>query len=1085
MSPNTHISTHLRDGASQAARNTAELKGGFVQVDERSLTDLLEFAKQYAKSVKYYDHTGAAPNTVNGSWDAFFDFDTAAIEKQLAKRNDFEPHLALYLAFIQLLQHARQQVNNITQQHLDFYYQQVLGMQHLSGRPDEVHVVFELAKNITEQFLVQGTLLDGGKDNSGNKLAYELDNDIAVNTASITDLRSTYVTASTPDVIHYATVANSNDGLGGKLPPEGPSWAAFGRGEDKRRQLPVLPVQKTGFAAASELLFLKEGDRTVTAEIELTVDGSFNINTANNLTTGAFEVFYSGEKGWIGPNAATVKFSASGQRIKMTVTDAGLTKTVPGVTGYNAALLGKDFNTTLPLMQVLFSKTGTSQLRKMLQKAIVHNIKLKADVKGVTSLQLQNDLGVLDPKKAFMPFGPIPVVGASFYIGYDEVLQKNIDTFSFDVDWQGAPKNFKNHYKNYFPPVLNLNYFPGSFPYVGIWAGPSMLAVPADNSPIDDNGYFTASIHIKGKTDKVSTRLFASDGTAHIEWPFKENNTPVVTSIYSAYAGLATTFNAYYPSQYSLYSNPNFSAYSNIGMSISSWWQMPIFSIINPVKPVDTSKGFVRIDLDKDFFHKKYPGVYAIKMRNEAPEDQLPLEPYTPLIKNFSFNYTASTSLVALDSNNFAAYNTRGVQFFSVDVFGVAEQHGYLKNSFGALLNLPATNVTLLPQYAVGGAFYIGLDKVEHGQSVSCLFQLAQGSADPEADTQDIEWSVLCSNEWRKLLPEEIVLDRTNHLLRSGIIQWAIPNEATTDNTLMGKGKFWIRGRVNNPLGVCRFIQLHTQAVRATFRPESGTPLMNVLASGTISKLKEKLATVKKVTQPYGSEGGQLPETNDAFAIRTSERLRHKQRAITAWDYEHLVLQYFPEIYKAKCLQHSSQEAGHCCAYQSPGSVTLIVVPDLRNANAINPLEPKVSKDVLVRAADYLRQHCSFFTTVQVENPQYEKVLLECKVRFTTQGANGHYKKLLNQELVQFLSPWAFDSKLEITFGGAVRKSVILNFIDERPYVDFVTDCHMFHVVNGQRSADVSEIIVSDPRAILVSGEQHTISDFTLQDVCA
>lgn len=1082
MDPNKHISTHLRDGASQHARITAELKGDFVLVDERSLADLLEFARQYAKSVKYFDHTGATPNTVNGAWDAFFDFDTAAIERQLLARNDFEPHLALYLAFVQLLQHAQQQVNTITRQHLDFYYQQVLGLQHLNGRPDEVHVVFELAKNITEQFVGEGVLLDAGKDNKGNKLAYTLDNDLVVNTAAISDLRSTYVTAGQPDVVYYATIANSSDGLGGKLPPGSPSWAAFGREADVRKQQPALPVQKTGFAAASQLLSLKEGDRIVIAEIELSVGGDFNMATANTLTSGAFEVFYSGEKGWIGPHPATVSFKQSGLRVLMTVTDAGLTKSVPAVTGYNAAILGKDFNTTLPLMQVLFSKTTTGTLRKMLLQAVVHNIKLKVDVKGITSLQLQNDNGVLDPKKAFMPFGPIPVEGASFYVGYDEVLEKNIDTFSFEVDWQGAPKSFRSHYNNYFPPATMLGISTLGYSFVGIFTGPSIVL--NSNSPISDNGYFTASISIKGKSDKLQTRLFADDGTAHLQWPFRENNTPVNTSIFSDFGHLATTFNAYYPTQYSLYSNPNFYAYSAIGLNFSTIWQLPVFSLLNPVKPVDTSKGFVRIDLDKDFFHKKYPVVYATKMRDEAPEAALPNEPYTPLIKTFSFNYTASTNVVALDANSFTAYNTRNVQFFSVDVFGVAEQHGYLRSSFAQLLSLPSTKVSLLPQYTAGGAFYIGLERAEHGQSVSCLFQLAEGSADPEADTQEVEWSILCSNEWRKFLPEEIVLDRTNHLLHSGIIQWAIPNEATTDNTLMGKGKFWIRGRVKDPLGVCRFIQLHTQAVRATFQPESGTPLMNVLAAGTISKLKEKLATVKKITQPYGSAGGQLPESDTAFATRVSERLRHKQRAITAWDYERLVLQYFPEIYKAKCLQHSSSQAGHCCAEQSPGDVTLVVVPDLRNANAINPLEPKVSKDVLVRAADYLQQHCSFFTTVYVENPQYEKVVLEFKVRFTSQGANGYYKKLLNQELVRFLSPWAFDSQLEITFGGAVRKSVLLNFIDERPYVDFVTDCRMYHVIDGNRSADQSEIIVSDPRAILVSGEQHTITDFTLQDVC-
>ncbi|UYQ93537.1 hypothetical protein MKQ68_00285 [Chitinophaga horti] len=1071
MAPKTHINTHLRDGASQLARNSAALRGGFVSVDERSLTDLLNFARQYARSVKYFDHTGAVPNSENGSWDAFFDFDSAAIERQLTSRNDFEPHLALYLAFIQLFQHARQQVNTFTQQHLDFYYQQVLGMQPLAGRPDEVHVVFELAKNISEQFLPAGTALDAGKGPEGHKLSYKLDNEIAVNTAAISALRSTYVTAGEPDVVHYAAIANSSDGMGGKLPADAPSWAAFGRDGE-----PVLPVQKTGFAAASDLLALKEGDRTVIAEMTLSVDASFNLATANTLTSGAFEVFYSGEKGWIGPNAATVSFKQSGQRVIMTVTDAGLTKNAPAVTGYDAALLGKGFNTTLPLMQVLFSKTTTGTLRKMLQKAVVHNIKLKVDVKGVTSLQLQNDMGVLDPKKAFMPFGPIPVKGASFYVGYEEVLKKNIDTFSFDVDWQGAPVSFRDHYKNYFPPAMILGYSTGGFSYVGIHAINNIVL--NSSSPVKDNNYFTASISMKGRNDKLETRLFANDGTAHLQWPFRENNTPVVTSIFSDYSNLATTFNAYYPTQFSLYSNPNFSVYA--GLSLNAIWQMPVFSILNPAKPVDTSKGFVRIDLNKDFFHKKYPLVYATKMRAEADEDELPAEPYTPLIKTFSFNYTASTNVVALDTNSFGAYNTRGIQFFSVDVFGVAEQHRYLKGS----LQATSVNVHLLPQYEEGGAFYIGLEKAAHGQSVSCLFQLAEGSADPEADTQDVEWSILCSNEWRRLLPEEIVLDRTNHLLRSGIIQWAIPNEATADNSLMGKGAFWIRGRVKHPPGVCKVVQLHTQAVRATFMAESGTPLMNTLAAGTIAKLKEKLATIKKVNQPYSSSQGKLQESNEAFSIRVSERLRHKQRAIMAWDYEHIVLQQFPEIYKVKCLQHSAGATAFCCAQEAPGNVTLIVVPDLRNANAIHPLEPKVGKDTLVRAAGYLQQHCSFFTTVFVENPRYEKVLLECKVRFTTQGANGYYKKLLNEELVQFLSPWAFDSNIDITFGGAVRKSVLLNFIDERPYVDFVTDCRMYHLVNGQRSGDVSEIIVSDPRAILVSASQHTVTDFTLQDVC-
>ncbi|MCK7559674.1 hypothetical protein MKQ70_33910 [Chitinophaga sedimenti] len=101
----------------------------------------------------------------------------------------------------------------------------------------------------------------------------------------------------------------------------------------------------------------------------------------------------------------------------LTLTDAGLTKTAPAVTSYNAALLGKDFNTTLPLMQVLFSKTTTGVLRKMLLSAMVHSVQLRADVKGITSLQLQNDLGVLDPKKPSCHLGPFPLPARAFMSG--------------------------------------------------------------------------------------------------------------------------------------------------------------------------------------------------------------------------------------------------------------------------------------------------------------------------------------------------------------------------------------------------------------------------------------------------------------------------------------------------------------------------------------------------------------------------------------------------------------------------------------------------------------------------------------------
>ena len=55
-----------------------------------------------------------------------------------------------------------------------------------------------------------------------------------------------------------------------------------------------------------------------------------------------------------------------------------------------------------------------------------------------------------------------------------------------------------------------------------------------------------------------------------------------------------------------------------------------------------------------------------------------------------------------------------------------------------------------------------------------------------------------------------------------------------------------------------------------------------------------------------------------------------------------------------------------------------------------------------------------------------------------------HVNKL-KQEITEFLSPWAFRGDARPTFNGKVYKSVLVNFIEERPYVDYVSDVHLFH----------------------------------------
>lgn len=229
-----------------------------------------------------------------------------------------------------------------------------------------------------------------------------------------------------------------------------------------------------------------------------------------------------------------------------------------------------------------------------------------------------------------------------------------------------------------------------------------------------------------------------------------------------------------------------------------------------------------------------------------------------------------------------------------------------------------------------------------------------------------------------------------------------------------------------------------------------------------------------------------MNESETAFYTRVSERLRHKQRAVTIWDYEHLILQEFPSIYKVKCISHATtSKANSCCENNLPGKVSLVLIPDLRNQNAINPLEPKVSLNTITNVQNYINGLNSFFINAEARNPEYEQIELTFSVSFKFKDDFNLYKTRLNEDIRKFLSPWAYGSN-EIHFGGKIHKSVLIDFIDGLDeYVDFLTDFKMRQKVNGSYlSNDIDFAEASNERAILVSAAEHQILPFNPEQIC-
>ena len=251
-----------------------------------------------------------------------------------------------------------------------------------------------------------------------------------------------------------------------------------------------------------------------------------------------------------------------------------------------------------------------------------------------------------------------------------------------------------------------------------------------------------------------------------------------------------------------------------------------------------------------------------------------------------------------------------------------------------------------------------------------------------------------------------------------------------------------------------------------------------ILPAGTITKLSVNDGTVKSISQPFDSFDGRTRESDDSFYVRVSERLRHKQRAVNVWDYEHIILQEFPEIFKVKCLNNSGfylkkDKEVFCENY--PGHVTIITIPDLKKKTNIDPLHPYTPIGLLNNINEYLQTITSPFVKLHVKEPQFEEIQLDFKVKFYDFLDESYYLQLLNTEIEKFLCPWAYDQDKEISFGGKIVKSVLLNFVEERPYVDYVTCFVMNHIIKRRGNIiheariDVEEATGSTSRSILVS----------------
>ncbi len=971
------------------------------------------------------------------------------IHKYLTNWPNHQPNYTLFLTWLQLLESTKEHLNELTGRHLDFYYQNVLQLKQLSQSPDKAFLVLELNKVTSSFALKENTSFMGPKDDTGSIITYESTKETVLNTAKIKHLAAVYYGDDNDNIgtqinnrrLFTAPIINSADSLGEPIEGDIASWHPFHNKEYVNAELSSIkmPRAEIGFAIASHYLRLKEGARVITLEMEVSNFVKFN--------EFEYKAYVTTEKEWLEIEDTNLVLSKGiGGRVKKLIFSMTVTADKDPITAYDGKVHLGSLSATEPVLKIMlehndtetfiYDKLSNTRIKKINLEVEVGEVNNTYNENGVKSLELHNDISPLNPSKSFHPWGVEPTIGNSFIIGSDEIFYKKGAKVQLNFKWKDYPLKDNGTVDS---GAIDFDYYDGD---------DSSAYYPVD---VEFNSF--NSVDKPNSTPSVEVLKLSKNKWVQLldnESVFRNPTTSSIDDKVWLEIDLSST---------------NTENHDDVFLTKNQTWN---------TYGANSNKGFLKVKLKNDFGHRDYYNALQSYLKLDRDTHTAPRYPYSPTLESFTISYNASCSS---QLSNTSSFEDRPLEFFHLGPFGDSEQHRKLQDAKPKLVSKLIKRLD--GQYKSQGSLFIGFENLRPGDTQSILFQVQEGSEDPllEKPEDHLLWEYLADNNVWKTFDEDGVGDTTNGLIESGLISFIIPKDAGLEHNAFESNLIWIRCSVKEATdAVCKIIGIYPNAVEVKrIIPEETEYISMITPSGEIKKLFSPEAKIKKIEQPYTSFDGIPKEDSESFYLRASERLRHKNRAITIWDYERLVLQAFPEIYKVKCLNHakiggSLSEGNLVYNEVAPGHVSIITIPNLANRNDIDPLKPYTKKSTLKNIEEFLNERTSCQVTVHTAQPDFEEVKVKCKIVLRDEFPDiNYYKEVIQKDIMNFLSPWAFTTDTDLNFGGRVHKSVLIDFIDELPYVDFITDFELLHIKSSGETTLVDEAIASTARSILVS----------------
>jgi hypothetical protein len=210
---------------------------------------------------------------------------------------------------------------------------------------------------------------------------------------------------------------------------------------------------------------------------------------------------------------------------------------------------------------------------------------------------------------------------------------------------------------------------------------------------------------------------------------------------------------------------------------------------------------------------------------------------------------------------------------------------------------------------------------------------------------------------------------------------------------------------------------------------------------------------------------------------RTIRNLRERYRAVTAEDFETLVLSMDdPKMARVKCLPGFNLE-GEDPATPQAGHVSLILVPQPMDGTVKRPVP---SADDRSKVFSHLDRRRLITTRIHVVAPVYTKICIDVVVASRAKESAAVLAARVTDALRRFFHPlYGGYEKTGWPFGRPVHASEVYQLIESTDGVDYV-DSLVLYRKEGGVFVDSGSLIAIDPNALLDYEEENIMNSIRI-----